>query len=102
MISKREGCEPHRKVTLFMYEDFVSDQGQDHESDAHGDWRVRKDLKPGKYFAKVDSAKAGGHPLPLRRLQERARLRATAATVSSFPSRLMGIGRGTLAGGGGL
>jgi hypothetical protein len=60
VISKRGGCEPHRKVTLFRYDDFISTKVKITQSDSHGNWRVRKSLEPGKYFAKVDSAKAAG------------------------------------------
>jgi hypothetical protein len=60
VISKRRGCEAHRKVTLFRYVDFVSEKVKITESNSHGVWRVRKDLEPGKYFAKVDATKAAG------------------------------------------
>ena len=58
--SKRDGCEPGRKVTLFKYVDFVTTKVKITYSDSHGNWRVRKDLEPGKYFAKVDAVKAAG------------------------------------------
>jgi hypothetical protein len=57
VISKRSGCEPHRKVTLFKYVDFVTEKVKITHSDSHGRWRVRQELQPGKYFAKVDAAK---------------------------------------------
>jgi hypothetical protein len=60
VISKRPGCEPHRKVTLFRYVDFVSEKVKITQSDSQGVWRVRRDLDPGRYFAKVDAAKAAG------------------------------------------
>jgi hypothetical protein len=60
VISKRPGCEPHRKVTLFKYVDFVSEKVKITQSDSHGVWHVRKSLEPGKYFAKVDASKAAG------------------------------------------
>ena len=58
--SNRDGCEAGRKVTLFIYDDFVSIKVKITESDSHGEWRVKRDLAPGKYFAKVDAGKAGG------------------------------------------
>ncbi len=60
VISKRSGCEPHRKVTLFKYVDFVTEKVKITQSDSHGRWRVRQNLQPGKYFAKVDAAKLSG------------------------------------------
>ena len=36
VISKRSGCEPHRKVTLFIYVDFVSSKVKITQSDSHG------------------------------------------------------------------
>jgi hypothetical protein len=60
VISKRGGCESHRKVTLFKYVDFVTEKVKITESNSHGVWRVRRDLDSGKYFAKVDAAKAAG------------------------------------------
>ena len=47
-------------MTLFIYEDFVSIKVKITASDSHGEWRVGRNLAPGKYFAKVDASKAGG------------------------------------------
>jgi len=58
--SKRAGCESGRKVTLFVYDDFVTDKVKITHSNAHGKWHVRKSLAPGKYFAKVDAIRVGG------------------------------------------
>jgi len=60
VTSKRSGCEPQRKVTLFKYVDFVSEKVKITQSDSNGAWRVRQDLEPGKYFAKVDAVKTAG------------------------------------------
>jgi hypothetical protein len=60
VASKREGCEAHRKVTLFVYDDFVSTKVKITESNSNGKWRVRRNLSPGKYFAKVDASKQAG------------------------------------------
>lgn len=60
VASKRAACEPARKVTLFVYDDFVTDKVKITHSNAHGKWHVRKSLAPGKYFAKVDATRAGG------------------------------------------
>ena len=58
--SKRAGCESGRKVTLFVYDDFVTDKVKITHSNAHGKWHVHKSLAPGKYFAKVDAVRVGG------------------------------------------
>ena len=57
--SPRGGCEPDRKVTLFRYDGFVSEKVKITSSNSRGKWRVRKDLAPGKYFAKVDASRSG-------------------------------------------
>ena len=48
-------CENRRKVTLFVIVDFVSDKVAILRTDGNGNWRTKKDLKEGEYFAKVDS-----------------------------------------------
>ena len=58
--SKRAACEGERKVTLFTYDGFISTKVKITHSKENGKWRVRKSLAPGRYFAKVDAAKAGG------------------------------------------
>jgi hypothetical protein len=48
-------CEKDRKVTLFRLDDFVSVKVAILRSDNKGNWRTKKDLQDGEYFAKVDS-----------------------------------------------
>ena len=57
VTSERPRCRPHRKVSLFIYEGFISDKVAITYSDADGKWRVDAPLAPGRYFAKVDSVK---------------------------------------------
>lgn len=54
--SGRNPCESGRKVSLFLLDDFVSDKIAITKTNANGRWRVKKNLKPGLYFAKVDAA----------------------------------------------
>jgi hypothetical protein len=53
--SSSSKCEKDRKVTLFRLDDFVSVKVSIFRSDNNGNWRTKKDLKDGEYFAKVDS-----------------------------------------------
>jgi hypothetical protein len=55
VTSKSAKCEKKRKVTLFRLDDFVSVKVAILRSDNNGNWRTKKDLKEGEYFAKVDS-----------------------------------------------
>jgi hypothetical protein len=55
VTSKAAKCENRRKVTLFFVEDFVSVKKEITRTDGNGNWRTKKDLTPGEYFAKVDS-----------------------------------------------
>ena len=55
VTSKAAKCESRRKVTLFFVEDFVSVKKEITRTDGNGNWRTKKDLAPGEYFAKVDS-----------------------------------------------
>ena len=64
-------------MSLFRFDDYVSVKIEiTHRTG--GTWRTKKDLKDGRYFAKVDAI-AG---LPLRGLEARAALgRGTAGEV---------------------
>ena len=56
IVKSRAGkCERDRKVTLFRLDDFVSVKVSIVRSDNHGNWRTKRDLQSGEYFAKVDS-----------------------------------------------
>jgi hypothetical protein len=56
VTSHDNGCVGNKKVSLFRFDDYVSVKIEITHSDSHGDWRTKKDLKPGKYFAKVDAS----------------------------------------------
>ena len=43
-----------RKISLFRYEDFVTDKVAITHTNGQGRWKVRRSLAAGKYFAKVD------------------------------------------------
>ena len=55
--SKDGHCERNRKIRFFRLEDFISVKVQHTRTDSNGRWRIVRDLDPGSYFAKVDSAK---------------------------------------------
>jgi hypothetical protein len=42
-------------VSLFLYDGFVTDKLGTTHTNSHGEWRVRKSLKDGRYFAKVEA-----------------------------------------------
>jgi hypothetical protein len=46
-----------RKISLFRYEDFVTDKIAITYTNGRGRWKVRRPLAPGKYFAKVDHSR---------------------------------------------
>lgn len=48
-------CEKRRHVQFFRIDDFVSVKIARMDTDGNGNWRTKRDLKPGLYFAKVDS-----------------------------------------------
>jgi hypothetical protein len=54
--SGRGSCRPNRKVSLFIYEGFVTDKIAITYTNSNGAWRVDRNLNPGRYFAKVDSS----------------------------------------------
>lgn len=55
VTSRADRCEGKgRKVSLFRYDDFVSDKVSITYTNGKGRWKVRRSLAPGKYFAKVD------------------------------------------------
>lgn len=60
VTSKAHSCEGGKKVSLFRFDDYVSVKISITKSNSSGAWRVKKDLKPGKYFAKVDAIRVGG------------------------------------------
>ncbi len=54
--SEKAKCEgAGREVQFFRLDGFVSVKIDRVKTRSGGKWRVRKDLKPGKYFAKVDA-----------------------------------------------
>jgi len=53
--SKDRKCEKGRRVQTFRLDDFISVKIDIVFADNHGNWRSKKDLQPGTYFAKVDS-----------------------------------------------
>jgi hypothetical protein len=55
VTSQRGSCAGGRKVSFFVIEDFVSDKLQITKTNSNGRWRIRRDLDPGRYFAKVDA-----------------------------------------------
>lgn len=57
-ISSGKGsCLRNRKVSLFILESFITDKVAITYTNSNGEWRVKRRLKEGVYFAKVDSAK---------------------------------------------
>ena len=56
VISKDHGCEGGKKVSLFRFDDYVSVKIEITHSNSSGTWRTKKNLKDGKYFAKVDAS----------------------------------------------
>ncbi|MGH2954474.1 MAG: hypothetical protein ACRDK9_10770 [Solirubrobacterales bacterium] len=54
VTSQRDRCVGGRKVSLFVIENFVSDKLQITHTKSNGRWRIRRNLDPGRYFAKVD------------------------------------------------
>jgi hypothetical protein len=55
-VTSKEGkCTKDRRVQLFRLDDFISVKLDIIFTDNHGNWRSKKDLEPGTYFAKVDS-----------------------------------------------
>jgi hypothetical protein len=58
VTSGRKSCAGKgRKISLFIYDDFITDKVAITHTKRKGKWRVRRSLKPGKYFAKVDHSK---------------------------------------------
>ena len=55
VTSKENKCEKGRRVQFFRLDDFISVKIEKTRLDSNGNWRTKKDLKPGTYFAKVDS-----------------------------------------------
>jgi hypothetical protein len=55
VASKDNKCEKGRRVQTFRLDDFISVKIDIVNADNHGNWRSKKDLQPGTYFAKVDS-----------------------------------------------
>jgi hypothetical protein len=58
--SQSGACVSGRKVTLFRLDDFISVKVEITRSHGHGRWRVKRPLKPGRYFAKVDASRGNG------------------------------------------
>jgi hypothetical protein len=55
VTSKERKCEKNRRVQIFRLDDFISVKLDIVFADNKGNWRSKKDLDPGTYFAKVDS-----------------------------------------------
>ena len=55
--SGRASCLKNRKISLFIKEDFITDKLAITYTNSKGEWRVKKSLKEGVYFAKVDASK---------------------------------------------
>jgi hypothetical protein len=55
--SAKRSCNTRRKVSLFIYEGFVTDKVAITYTNKKGKWSTRKNLKPGQYFAKVDASR---------------------------------------------
>ena len=55
VTSKENKCEKDRRVQFFRLDDFISVKIDKVRLDNQGNWRSKKDLQPGTYFAKVDS-----------------------------------------------
>src|ERR671918_521997 len=53
--SERKRCIRRRKVSFFVIENFVSDKLEITKTNSDGKWKIRRDLDPGRYFAKVDA-----------------------------------------------
>ncbi len=56
VTSSARRCVGGKKVTLFRTDDFRSTKVEITKSNARGKWRTKKRLRPGRYFAKVDSS----------------------------------------------
>ena len=57
VMSGRSSCAGSgRKVSLFAFDGFVSDKVAITYTDGDGHWKVRRDLKSDRYFAKVDAS----------------------------------------------
>ena len=54
--SGSDRCVEGRKVRFFRLDGYLSVKVQFAKTAADGDWRIERDLQPGRYFAKVDSA----------------------------------------------
>ena len=58
MTSGRPSCEgAGRKVSLFVYDGFISDKVAITHANRRGKWRIERSLEPGRYFAKVDHSR---------------------------------------------
>jgi hypothetical protein len=53
--SQDNKCAGDRRVQFFRLDDFISVKIQKTRTNGGGNWHTKKDLKPGTYFAKVDS-----------------------------------------------
>ena len=55
ITSGKASCLKDRHVQVFRYEGYVSVKVDRRDAQSDGDWKFKRDLEPGKYFAKVDS-----------------------------------------------
>jgi hypothetical protein len=56
-VSSRTGaCESERKVKLFLIGDYVAVKMGKDSTSSGGKWKIRADLGPGRYLAKVSKA----------------------------------------------
>ncbi len=53
VTSKDDGCEPGRKVKLFLIGDYVPVRVGKDSTNGQGKWKVAADLERGRYYAKA-------------------------------------------------
>ena len=53
--SSKASCVKDRHVQVFRLDGYVSVKIARGDAKSNGDWSFKKDLQPGRYFAKVDS-----------------------------------------------
>jgi hypothetical protein len=53
--SSKSSCVSGRHVQIFRLDGYVSVKIDRGDAKSNGDWSFKRDLEPGKYFAKVDA-----------------------------------------------
>jgi hypothetical protein len=57
ITSNESKCEGKgRRVQFFRLDGYISVKIQKTMTESNGSWKIKRDLKPGRYFAKVDSS----------------------------------------------